>query len=196
MSKECKKCGHVAELSPEQTSCPNCGAIYAAVEALLAQGKPFVTLKTPEALAAEQAQALQVRIRQGWITGHWDGVPQAVVDAERHKVLLTTTETLPHVQIVDVVNIVSAESVCGVNVIEDYFLAITDLLGGRSKTAQKVLQEAKRSVTLDLKAEAFAVGADAVVAVRFNYSEVSGKNKSMLLVAATGTAVKTHRVNR
>jgi uncharacterized protein YbjQ (UPF0145 family) len=41
-----------------------------------------------------------------------------------------------------------------------------------------------------LRAEAFALEADAVVGVRLDFNEYSGGGKSMLFVVATGTAVK------
>lgn len=42
----------------------------------------------------------------------------------------------------------------------------------------------------DLRRQALKAGADAVVAVSLNYSEISGGGKSMLFLVGTGTAVK------
>lgn len=54
---------------------------------------------------------------------------------------------------------------------------------------QKALREARKTVLSELRVEAHQLGADAVVAVSLNYSEVSGGGKSMVFVVASGTAV-------
>lgn len=75
------------------------------------------------------------------------------------------------------------------NVFKDLFAGITDVIGGRSAATQNTLRDARRTVMAQLRAEAFALGADAVVGASLDYSEFSGSGKSMLFVVATGTAV-------
>jgi uncharacterized protein YbjQ (UPF0145 family) len=66
-------------------------------------------------------------------------------------------------------------------------------VGGRAISSKKPLREA-RAACLDLdelRSEAFTLGADAVIAVDLNYTELSADGPGgILLVAATGTAVK------
>lgn len=76
------------------------------------------------------------------------------------------------------------------NILRDFFAGVTDATGGRSGSTQGVLRDARRTAMLELRAEAFALGADAVVGVDLDYSEFSGGGKSMLFVVASGTAVK------
>jgi len=45
----------------------------------------------------------------------------------------------------------------------------------------------------ELKREADALGANAVIATTLNYSEISGSGKSMLFVVAVGTAVRLEK---
>lgn len=65
-----------------------------------------------------------------------------------------------------------------------------DTFGGRSKTMQDGLREARKTALSELRLEAQALGADAVVGIDLDYSEISGGGKSMLFLVASGTAVK------
>ena len=47
-----------------------------------------------------------------------------------------------------------------------------------------------RVQSLSQRQEAHALGADAVVGIDLDYSEISGGGKSMLFLVASGTAVK------
>lgn len=103
--------------------------------------------------------------------------------------IILTTETAPSLAISQRLGIVSAEVVLGMNVFEDIASSFRDVFGGRSKTLQDNLRKAKDQALLELRQEAYALGANAVVATSLNYSEVSGGGKSMLFLVATGTAV-------
>ena len=61
--------------------------------------------------------------------------------------------------------------------------------GGRSGTYEKELHAARRSALAELEGRAREKGADAVVGIDIDY-EVLGPNGGMLMVTASGTAVK------
>jgi uncharacterized protein YbjQ (UPF0145 family) len=63
------------------------------------------------------------------------------------------------------------------------------VVGGRSGAYERVLKSARDSALVEMVQEAQARGADAVVGVDLDY-EVIGKEGSMLMVSASGTAVK------
>jgi uncharacterized protein YbjQ (UPF0145 family) len=107
------------------------------------------------------------------------------------KSIVLTTETSPNIEIVERLEIISAECVYGMNIFRDLFANVRDIVGGKSKASQRVLKDARKEVLKELREEAFIVGANAVVGVDLDYGEFSGGGKSMLLVVATGTAVKT-----
>ena len=67
---------------------------------------------------------------------------------------------------------------------------MSDVFGGRSEAVQGTLRRARQTCLTELKKEAAAIGADAVIAVDLDYSEFSGGGKSMLFLVASGTAVK------
>ena len=59
--------------------------------------------------------------------------------------------------------------------------------GGRSKTYERVLEEAKEDALRELTQKAQAMGANGILAVDLDFETVGG---SMLMVIATGTAVR------
>jgi len=105
-------------------------------------------------------------------------------------VKLTTTPTYPNLEIEEVKGVITSECVFGMNVFKDFFAGMTDFFGGRSETSQKVLRDARETCLNELKKEAYELGADGVIGIDLDYSEISGKGKGMLFLVASGTAVK------
>jgi uncharacterized protein YbjQ (UPF0145 family) len=106
------------------------------------------------------------------------------------KVKITTAFTFTNFEIEDEINIVTSECVFGMNVFRDFFAGMTDFFGGRSDASQKVLRDARKTCLEELKKEAYEIGADGVMGIDLDYSEISGKGKGMLFLVASGTAVK------
>jgi uncharacterized protein YbjQ (UPF0145 family) len=103
-------------------------------------------------------------------------------------VIVTTTPTLEGQPAKIYLGIVVGEAIVGANLFKDIFAGIRDIVGGRSGTYEKELQEA-RSIALDeMQHHASAMGADAVVGVDLDY-EVLGQANGMLMVTASGTAI-------
>lgn len=110
----------------------------------------------------------------------------------KSKIMLTTETSPQGVDIVERVEIITAETVLGMNIFRDLFAGIRDVVGGRSKATQKVLRDARKICLSELKEEALMLGADAVIGVDLDYSEISGGGKSgMIFLVVSGTAVKT-----
>ena len=105
-------------------------------------------------------------------------------------VKLTTTPTYPNLEIEEVKGVITSECVFGMNVFRDFFAGMTDFFGGRSEASQKVLRDARETCLNELKKEAYELGADGVIGIDLDYSEISGKGKGMLFLVASGTAVK------
>lgn len=103
--------------------------------------------------------------------------------------VLLTTESAPNLDIAKRLDIVTAEVVIGMHLFKDIASAWRDTFGGRSKVMQEGLRDARKTALDELRREAHALGADAVVAVDLDYSEISGGGKSMLFLVASGTAV-------
>jgi len=103
---------------------------------------------------------------------------------------IATTPDFPGREIRDVLGIVTAECVLGVNIFRDVLGGLRDIVGGRSGTHQKALKQARETCLEDLAERAGELGADAVVAVDLDYNEISGGGKGMLFLVASGTAVR------
>lgn len=102
--------------------------------------------------------------------------------------ILTTTQTLEGKPIKEYKGIVTGETIIGANAIKDFMAGLTDFFGGRSRTYEKVLVEAKNTALVELQQRAMAMGANAVVGIDLDY-ETLGNNGGMLMVTASGTAV-------
>ncbi|MFM7349832.1 MAG: heavy metal-binding domain-containing protein [Erythrobacter sp.] len=104
-------------------------------------------------------------------------------------VIVSTTPTLEGRPIQEYCGIVTGEVIVGANLFRDLFAGIRDIVGGRSGSYERILADARNQAIEELQAEAAARGANAVVAVDLDY-EVVGAQGSMLMVSASGTAVR------
>jgi uncharacterized protein YbjQ (UPF0145 family) len=103
--------------------------------------------------------------------------------------ILTTTPTIEGKKISQYYGIVTGEAIIGANIFKDIIASITDIVGGRSSSYEQVLREAKSNALKELEENARLVGANAVVGIDLDYETV-GHNGSMLMVSASGTAVR------
>lgn len=109
--------------------------------------------------------------------------------------IILSTEAAPDLGVAERLDIVTAEFAVGMGLLTDVFSAWRDVFGGRAKAYQNTLKDARKTVLQELRREAHDLGADAVLGVSLDYSEISGGGKSMLFLVASGTAVrlaKTH----
>lgn len=176
MQVTCPKCSHInteATGNPLDT-CPSCGLIYSRFDA---------------------AAAMRERIFRARNTGDFSGIPRDQIPQELWSqaaagVIVTTTPIVPGRAVAQVLDVVSGECVYGVNVLKDLLATAVDLTGGRNGVAQKVLRDARVAAIAQVRGEAFAIGADAVIGLQFTFNEISGGGKSMIYAVAAGTAVK------
>lgn len=104
-------------------------------------------------------------------------------------IIVTTTPTIEGRPIQDYLGIVTGEVIVGANLFSDLFANIRDIVGGRSGSYERILADARNQAIEELQAEAASLGGNAVVAIDLDY-EVIGPNGSMLMVSASGTAVR------
>ena len=103
--------------------------------------------------------------------------------------ITTTTPNIEGRAIEQYLGIVSSEVIIGANVIKDIFAGLRDFFGGRSATYERVLDEARSKAMAELVQRAQTMGANAVVGIDLDF-ETIGANGSMLMVIASGTAVR------
>ncbi|MEE4348633.1 MAG: heavy metal-binding domain-containing protein [Pacificimonas sp.] len=102
--------------------------------------------------------------------------------------IITTTPSVEGHRITGYFGVIAGEAIMGANIFRDLFASITDVIGGRSGNYEKVLQKGREEAIADMEHAAQQLGADAIVGVDIDY-EVLGKEGSMLMVSASGTAV-------
>lgn len=103
--------------------------------------------------------------------------------------LYATTSTLQGREVEAYLGVVFGDAVLGVNALKDLFASIRDVVGGRAGAYEKVLRSARDQAVEEMLAEARSRGGDAVLGVDLDY-EVLGKEAGMLMVSASGTAVR------
>lgn len=103
--------------------------------------------------------------------------------------IITTTATIEGRPVQDYLGVINAQSIIGANIFKDLFAGLRDVFGGRSKTYEKVLEQAKEDALRELSQKAQEIGANAILGVDLDFETV-GSGGSMLMVIATGTAVR------
>ena len=103
--------------------------------------------------------------------------------------ILTTTPDIEGYKILEYKGLVTGETIIGANFMKDFFAGIRDIVGGRSKSYEKVLQEGKETSVREMMQRAQELGANAIVGIGIDYETV-GQGGSMLMVACSGTAVR------
>ena len=102
--------------------------------------------------------------------------------------LVTTTPSVEGKKITQYCGVVTGEAILGANLFKDIFAGIRDLVGGRSATYERELQQAREIAIQELQQRAQELGGNAVVGIDLDY-EVLGQSNGMLMVSASGTAV-------
>lgn len=103
--------------------------------------------------------------------------------------IVTTTNNIEGRSVRTYLGVISSETIIGANIFKDILGGLRDVIGGRSGTYERVMQEAKENAMRELVEKAEALGADAVIGIDLDFETV-GASGSMLMVSASGTAVK------
>jgi uncharacterized protein YbjQ (UPF0145 family) len=102
------------------------------------------------------------------------------------ELLVTTTENIPG-QAYEVIGEVFGLTTQSKNIVRNIGAGLKNIVGGEIKDYTQMLDDARQEAVARLRANAAAMGADAVVMMRFDSSSMSSDMQS---VAAYGTAVK------
>ena len=103
--------------------------------------------------------------------------------------ILTTTPSVEGHSIAEYRGVVFGEVISGVNFLRDFAASIRNVIGGRSGSYEDELIKARSQAMDEMAARAAQLGANAVVGIDIDY-EVLGENGGMLMVTASGTAVR------
>jgi uncharacterized protein YbjQ (UPF0145 family) len=103
--------------------------------------------------------------------------------------ITSTTNNIEGRPVQQYLGVISSEAIIGANIFKDIFAGIRDIVGGRSATYEKVIEEARNNAMAELVQKAQSIGANAIIGIDLDFETV-GAGGSMLMVIATGTAVK------
>lgn len=99
---------------------------------------------------------------------------------------IITTDTIPGRE-VEILGLVKGHTVQTVNVIKDIGASFKTLVGGELKKYNEMMADARNIATERMSAEAAALGADAIIGVRYTTSSIMQGAAEILVY---GTAVK------
>jgi uncharacterized protein YbjQ (UPF0145 family) len=105
--------------------------------------------------------------------------------------LITTANDLPGYEIVETLGEVFGLTVRSRNIGSQIGAGFKSMLGGELKGMTKALVDSRQQVIERMVEEAAAKGADAIVAMRFDTSEMGG---NWTEICAYGTAVRARRL--
>ncbi len=103
--------------------------------------------------------------------------------------LISTTDSIKGYDIVDQKGIVSSRAVVGVGFFSEFFAGFTDVFGGRSQKLEDRLGELYQDVLDNLENELIKKNCNAIIGVRCDFDQISGKGTFMFMLSITGTAV-------
>jgi len=103
--------------------------------------------------------------------------------------LITTTPQIEGKKIRNYLGLVSGEAIMGADIFKDLFAGIRNIVGGRAAAYEQELRRAKEIAIEEMTDNAKGLGANAIVGVDLDY-ETLGQGGNMLMVSASGTAVK------
>jgi len=82
----------------------------------------------------------------------------------------------------------------GGNIFRDIFASVRDVVGGRTRSYEKVLQDAMLEALADMAESATRAGANAIINIQLDTESLAGsKTNGMLVASATGMAVRVRR---
>lgn len=102
--------------------------------------------------------------------------------------ITTTTNNVEGRKVKEYKGIVFGEVISGVDFIKDFAAGLSNFFGGRSKSYEGELIEAREKAIYEMEKRAESIGANAIIGIDIDY-EVLGQGGNMLMVTATGTAV-------
>ena len=105
-------------------------------------------------------------------------------------IIVTTGPNIEGKTITQYCGIVNGESILGANIFKDVMANVRDIVGGRSAAYEKSLRKSREIAINEMTAQALELGANAIIAVDIDYESISGGSGNMMMVTASGTAVK------
>lgn len=104
--------------------------------------------------------------------------------------ILSTTEQLPHTEVTEVLGVVRGSTIRAKHIGKDILAGLRSIIGGEIKEYVEALNDAREEATKRMLVEAEALGADAIIGVRFTTSQVMAGAAELMVY---GTAVRIQK---
>jgi len=101
--------------------------------------------------------------------------------------IVTTTETVENRSIQEYLGLVAGESILDEKVAKEMLTGIAGAVSESYETYKNKMTQSRLAALEQMKAKAEKMGADAIVAIDFDYAVL---HDDMLMITASGTAVK------
>jgi uncharacterized protein YbjQ (UPF0145 family) len=103
------------------------------------------------------------------------------------RILLTTTDELPNMQVTQHFGVVSGSTVRSKHLGRDMFAGLKNIFGGELKGYTELMEESREEAMQRMILQAEAMGANAVIGIRFATSSIA---QGAAEIYVYGTAVK------
>ena len=104
------------------------------------------------------------------------------------RLFISTTNHLDNGKAVAYHGVVSSHLVAGTGFLSDLAAGLTDIFGGRSDAYRKHMEALYDEALDELSEKAQILGANAILGLKMDMDNISGKGMSMFMITATGTA--------
>lgn len=104
--------------------------------------------------------------------------------------IVTTTNAVEGQPVREYLGIVTGEAILGANFFKDIAAGFRDIIGGRSASYERELRKAREIAIQEMTSQAAEMGGTAVIAVDIDYETLQVGGGGMLMVSASGTAVR------
>lgn len=105
------------------------------------------------------------------------------------RIFITTTNGIENAKILNYCGIVDSHIVAGTGFFSDFAAGLSDFFGGRSGTYRNQLNSLYDEAIDELSHKANLLGANGIIGLHIDFDNISGKNMSMFMITAVGTAV-------
>ena len=103
---------------------------------------------------------------------------------------ITTSNNFEGYRIEEYIGPINTNVVLGINIFSDLLAGLTDIFGGRSNNYENKMDEIYQDCYEILRTKASMTNANAIIGLKIDFDEISGKGKSMIMISMIGTAVK------
>lgn len=104
------------------------------------------------------------------------------------RVFISTTNHIDNGKAVAYHGVVSSHLVAGTGFLSDFAASLTDIFGGRSNSYRRQMEDLYSEALDEVSEKAQLLGANAVLGLKIDMDNISGKGMSMFMITATGTA--------